>query len=117
MTATFRCCAALAGLLFAAPRAYAGPCEASIASVQARVDAAIEREAGSSGWRPESLDALRGYQPTPRSLAQAEGRNGFNLQIALDSLDRARAADRAGDTAACRRQLASVKRIIRQQRR
>jgi hypothetical protein len=117
MKKSVKCYAALAVLLLAASPAHAGPCEASIATLQARVDAAIENSAGSVGWRPESLAATRGYQPTPRSLAQAEGRNGTDLQIALDSLDRARAADRSGDIATCRRQLAHVKSILRQQRR
>src|SRR5947209_2904576 len=117
MTKALRCCAALVAMSFAGSSASAGPCGASIASVQARVDAAIESDAGANGWRPESLDALRGHQPTPRSLAQAEGSNGVDLQIALDSLDRARAADRSGHVAVCRRQLAKARLILRRQRR
>ena len=116
MTKIAKCSAALAALFLAASPADAGPCGASIANAQAQVDAAIENTAGSHGWKPESLDALRSYQPTPRSLAQAEGRNGLNLQIALDSLDRARTADRSDDIAACRRELARVRSILRQQR-
>jgi hypothetical protein len=113
---TMKCSAVFAALLFAASPAYAGSCERSIASVRVRLDAAIERNAGSNGWKPESLDALRGYQPTPRSLAQAEGPNGGELQLALKALARARAAERSGDVATCHRQISEVKLILRQQR-
>ncbi|WP_083841476.1 hypothetical protein [Bradyrhizobium sp. STM 3843] len=109
-------CATFGALLFAASPAQAGACEPSIASVQAQVDAAIEQSAGSDQWKPESLDALRGHQPTPRSLAQTEGRNGADLQLALDALERARAADRSGQIAACHRELSQAKLILVQQR-
>jgi hypothetical protein len=114
MTYIVKCHLALAALLLASSPAHASSCGRSIARVQAQVDAAIERTAGGSGWKKESIDATRNYQPTPRSLAQAEGPSGFNFQVALDSLDRARAADRSGDVATCRRELASVKFILQQ---
>jgi hypothetical protein len=114
MTNTVKCHIALAALLLAATPVHASSCGRSIARVQAKVDAAIERTAGGNGWKKESVDATRNYQPTPRSIAQAEGPNGFNFQIALDSLDRARAANRVGDVATCRRELASVKYILQQ---
>jgi hypothetical protein len=85
---------------------YAGPCQDSIDRVQARVDAIIVKRAGQGPWRPESIDALRGYQPTPRSLAAAEGAgNGSRVQRALNALDRARAADSAGNVALCNAEL------------
>jgi hypothetical protein len=114
MTNSVKYPVALAALLFAVSPACASSCEQSIASVQAQVDAAIERTAGDNGWKKQSVDATRNYQPTPRSLAQAEGPSGFNFQVALDSLDRARAADRSGDIATCQRELASVKYILQQ---
>ena len=116
MTKTATCSASIVGLLLAISVAHAGPCTQSIVRVQAQVDAAIEKRAGSDGARPESLSALRGYQPTLRSLAAAEGNNGRDFQAALDSLERARAADQAGDAAACRRQLAQAKAVLQQQR-
>jgi hypothetical protein len=79
-----------------------------------QVDAAIENRAGSDGWKPESLNALRGYQPTPRSLAAAEGDNGQALEFALASLGRARAADRAGDSATCHHELVNARAALRQ---
>jgi alkylhydroperoxidase family enzyme len=93
---------------------FAGPCTNTIASVQAQVDAAIDNNAGSGGWKPESLNALRGYQPTPHSLAAAEGRDGAILEYALHALDRTRAADRAADSATCHRELANARAALRQ---
>jgi hypothetical protein len=92
---------------------WAASCAPSIAALQAKVDAAIERRAGKDGWKPQSLDATRNYQPTPFSLAATEGPRGRDLEVALDSLDRARAADRIGYIAACRQALASVRSILR----
>ena len=114
MTNTAKCYAMIAALLLAASQAHAGPCARMIASVQAQVDAAIEKRADSDGWKPESLNALRGYQPTPRSLAATEGGNDQLFEYALDSLDRARAADRAGDSAACHQELANARVLLRQ---
>lgn len=100
-------------LLFAGFSASAGPCSQSILKAQARVDAAIEAHAGADSWKPESLGALRGHQPTPHSLALTEGNNGTELQIALDALNRARFADESGNSSVCHRQLASVRKILR----
>jgi alkylhydroperoxidase family enzyme len=113
MTNTLKYYSAIAALLLAASPAHAGPCSQTIASVQAQVDAAIENRAGSDGWKRESLNALRGYQPTPRSLAAAEGGNGQLFEYALDSLSRARAADGAGDSAACHQELANARAVLR----
>lgn len=90
---------------------HAGPCQAPIDRVQARVDAIIAKRAGQGTWKPESIDALRGYQPTPRSIAAAEGDgNGSHVQRALNALDGARAADASGNLARCK---ADVKRATR----
>jgi alkylhydroperoxidase family enzyme len=109
MTKTLKNYAAAAASLLAASGAHAGPCTQTIASVQAQVDAAIENRAGSDGWKPESLHALRNYQPTPRSLAASEGSSGRLFEYVLDALDRARAADRAADSATCHQELANAR--------
>jgi uncharacterized caspase-like protein len=93
---------ALIGLAIASP-AFAGPCTNSINALQRRVDAAIEQRAGSDGWKPESLSALRSHQPTPQSLAATEAGAGIAFEDVLNSLDSARAADRNDSIAACRR--------------
>jgi hypothetical protein len=112
MTKTVQCHVAVAALLFTATSAHAGPCSETIASVQAEVDAAIESRAGADGWKAESPNALRSHQPTPRSLAATEGREGARFEYALDALDRARAADRLGDSATCHEQLANARTVL-----
>jgi hypothetical protein len=113
MTNSVKCGFATLALLFVTSPSYAGSCEPLIAGVQAKVDAAIERHAGDDRWMHESLDATLGRQPTPFSLAATEGERGADLEVALDSLDRARAADRVGDVAVCRRELSSAQAILR----
>lgn len=108
-----KCYAACVALLLAASPVHAGPCTETIAGVQAEVDAAIERQAGADGWKTESLNATRNYQPTPRSLAATEGRAGARFEFALDALDRARAADRMADSATCHEQLANARAALR----
>jgi hypothetical protein len=99
-------------LLMASP-AFAGPCAQSIATTQRDIDSAIERSAGTGGWKTEGLGAMRGHQPTPRSLAAAEGSNDADFIAALDSLERARAADNAGDAAVCKLELANARAALR----
>jgi hypothetical protein len=72
-------------LLFASP-ALAGPCENSIDELQARVDAAIEKQAAAGPSKPESLNATRNYQPTPQSIAESEGAAGKGFKEVLELL-------------------------------
>ncbi|MCP3398683.1 hypothetical protein [Bradyrhizobium sp. CCGB20] len=113
MTSTANFQIALLILLYAVSPARAGTCAHDIAQTQIQLDRAIEKDAGARGWQPESLSALRSHQPTPRSLAEAEGGLGVVFTDALDSLDRARAADHIGDTATCSRELAHARAILR----
>jgi hypothetical protein len=99
-------------LLVTSP-AFGGPCAQSISTVQRDVDAAIESSAGGGDWRTEGLGAMRGHQPTPRSLAAAEGSNDAGFIAALDSLERARAADDAGNAAVCNLELANARAALR----
>ena len=92
-------------LLLAIAPAVAGPCTSSIDELQARVDAAIDNQAGSGSWKAESLSATRSHQPTPRSIAASEGAAGEKYKHVLVLLRRARVADRAGDGARCNAQL------------
>jgi hypothetical protein len=97
---------------------HAGPCRHSIDRVQSQVDAAIDKRAGSGPWLPESSGAVLSHQPTPQSIAAAEATSGRGqrLQGALNSLDRARAADSAGNVKLCRAELKKAKRALRQPR-
>ena len=113
MTSIAKCRAVLFVLLCATIPAHAGTCTDDIAQTQAQLDLAIEKDAGSHGWKPESLSALRSHQPTPRSIAEAEGGRGAVFADALDSLDRARTAEQNGDTGTCSRELAHVRAILK----
>jgi hypothetical protein len=99
-------------LLLTITEGHAGPCQASIDRVQIQVDAAIDKSAGAGPWRPESLSATRSRQPTPQSIAAAEGASGRANQRALKALDRARAADSAGNLALCKAELKKAKRAL-----
>jgi hypothetical protein len=114
MTSGVRSYAVIAALLAATQPSYAGPCGESIAAVQLQLDAVIEQRAGSGPSRPESIEALRNHQPTPRSLAQAveASGNGSGLLSALDALERAREADRSADTGRCNDELNKARQAI-----
>jgi hypothetical protein len=116
MTRPVKFSVAIFALLCVASPTYADSCAPSIARVQGQLDAVIEKRAGGDGWKREGVNATLGRQPTPFSLAATEGEGGTNLQIALESLDRARAADRVGDVSVCRRELASARSILRRYR-
>jgi hypothetical protein len=90
----------------------AASCQDSIGRVQAQVDAAIDRQADNGPSKPESLDALRSHQPTPQSIATAEGGASAALTRALDALGRARAADAAGDSRRCRAEVSTAQRLL-----
>jgi hypothetical protein len=115
MTKIATCFSALAVVLLTAPAARAESCTQKIARVQAQADAAIERRADADGWKVESLNALRSYQPTPRSIAATEAVRGRQFYVALDALDRARDADRSGYMAVCRHEVARARAALRRQ--
>jgi hypothetical protein len=73
-------------LLFVASPSFAGPCKSSIDELQARVDAAIEKQAAADPPKPESLRALHNYQPTPQSIAASEGAVGKRFRACWCSL-------------------------------
>jgi hypothetical protein len=104
--------AALIILFLTMTNSYAGPCQDSIDRVQVQVDAAIDKSAGAGPWRPESLSATRSRQPTPESIAAAEGASGRAQQRALKAIGRARAADSAGNVALCNAELKKAKRAL-----
>jgi hypothetical protein len=99
-------------LMFVASPTIAGPCKSSIDGLQARVDAAIERQAAADPSKPESLRALRNYQPTPESIAASEGAVGKRFKVVLMRLKRARAADRASDLDRCNAELDKARSIL-----
>lgn len=98
--------------LGASSLAYADPCQQSAAHLQHEVDGVIEEWVSSGPWRPESVDALRGRQPTPQSIAAAAA-NANDFEGVLDALDRARAAGSVGNAVACNQELANVRAELR----
>jgi hypothetical protein len=94
----------------------AGPCSSEIASVQARLDARLDARAATGPTAPESAGALRHRQPTPGSIASAERGLGEispeNGKIIREAMAQARAADQAGDKAACDQALKRAERAI-----
>jgi hypothetical protein len=95
---------------------YAGPCWDDISAVQSKIDAMLEAKAAAGP--PATAEAMAGTspQPTPRSLETVEERMGEispeRVNAIRQAMARARAADDAGDKAACERALADVQRTL-----
>ena len=108
--------ASAAALAASMPASYAGPCSHEIDRMQAEVNAKLEAKAGAGPFARESPGALVHRQPTPGSIAAAEGRLGEissqTVEAVRAAMARAREADRAGDTAACEQALSDVQRTI-----
>jgi len=103
--------ASTAVLLLAAGTGRAGPCTAQIAQVDQQIRKA--QAAGSPSGAgvpsaPQSVGAQLHHQPTAQSVQSAEG---AAAAAAAAALDRARAADAAGDAAACANALKEAKRL------
>jgi hypothetical protein len=101
-----------AALVASTMAGYAGPCLTEIDHMQARIDARVEAVAPTGKSAPESSDALLHRQPTPGSIAAAEGRLGEilpeTLAVVRAAMVRAREADRIGDKVVCERALVEV---------
>ena len=84
--------------------------------MQARIDAKLEAKASGGPTARESTAALLHRQPTPGSIAAAEARlselSDETVSTIAQTMERARAADSAGDTKACEGALADVERVI-----
>jgi hypothetical protein len=97
--------------------AQAGPCSSEIDSTQARADARLPAQAAAGPSAKESTDALAHRQPTPNSVARAEQglreMSAETIAAVKQGMERARAADKAGDKNACEQALAEVQRLIR----
>src|SRR5215469_11045627 len=97
---------------------YAGPCWDDLSAVQAKVDAMLEAKAADGP--PATAEAMVGTspQPTPYSLETVEERMGEispqTVNAIRQGMARARAADGAGDKAACEQALANVRRNLSQ---
>jgi hypothetical protein len=103
-----------AALLLSTLPSFAGPCTKAIDATQARLDARIEADARLGRSAPESTGALLHHQPTPGSIAQAEGRlgEGRNVEAAVNLMAEARKADSANNAAGCREALDKVNALL-----
>jgi hypothetical protein len=103
-------------LAVSTPGAHAGPCSPAIESMQARIDARLDSAAAAGPGAKESTDALVHRQPTPNSLAREEERlhdvSSATVAAVKQAMERALAADNAGDSKACEQALAEAQRLI-----
>lgn len=92
----------------------AGPCAPEIDRLQPGVDTLIAAAAAAGPAGRQSAAAMTHRQPTPSSIAAAEARlrEGARAERAKAAMEQARNADRTGDTSACVRALADVRREI-----
>jgi len=95
---------------------YAGPCWDDIYNMQAKIDAMLQAKAAAGPPAPASAMVGLSDQPTPRSMATVEERMGEispqTVHVVEEAMARARAADSAGDKAACEQALAEVHRTL-----
>ena len=94
----------------------ADPCSHDIDLMQSRVDARLEAKAAAGPSARESTAATMHRQPTPGSIAAAEGKLGEVSSDQVKAIEvamaRARKADLANDKSPCEQALAEVQRAI-----
>jgi hypothetical protein len=102
------------GLIILVHSADAGPCARDIDSLQALVEAKIERTADTGRFAREARRAFGLSPSTPGSLPTAESLQDDAPWIgaAMAGLARARAADETSNESACGQALADVQRVL-----
>ena len=107
---------ALGAVVTSITTAHAGPCSPEIDRMQARVDARLAAQAAAGPSAKESTEALAHRQPTPGSIAAAEGKlkeiTPELVAAVKKAMERARAADSAGDGSTCQQALGEVQGLI-----
>jgi hypothetical protein len=106
-----------AALLAASTTAsHAGPCSHQIDQMVTRLNAALQAFAAKGPSARETVGAMTGRQPTPNSVAAAEEQLGDvsaeKIAAVKLAMERARAADSAGDGRACAQALADAQREL-----
>jgi hypothetical protein len=95
---------------------YADTCSQEIDRTQAKIDARLEARAAAGSSAAESTAATLHHQPTPNSIAAAEGQLGDlppeRVTAFLATMGRAREADHIGDQNACEQALSEVQSIL-----
>jgi hypothetical protein len=94
---------AAAACFLTAPAAAVSSCSAELHRTRIIVENALARHAAAGPFAPESNSAKLNHQPTPSSIARAEGKydNWPNGSEAIAALRRARLANRQGDFESC----------------
>jgi hypothetical protein len=94
----------------------AGPCSKDIDRIQASIDTRLNALAAAGPPGKQSVGAQIHRQPTPITVAEAEGKleevPSSSLEKVKDAMARARNADNIGDKGACESALADVQRAI-----
>jgi len=107
---------AVALFLTVAP-SLASPCAKEMAETETAFDAKLNAAAAAGPTAPQSTLATLHHQPTPGTVARAEAQLGDispeNAQTVTEALERAHAADDAGDVKTCRQALAEANEALR----
>lgn len=116
MTLRYATAFSAAALALASTAANAGPCQNEIYQTDIAINQRLDAAAASGKTQGQSVGAQLHHQPTPGSVAEAEGKAGdlseADVRTVVQDMSRARDADQAGDRAGCEKALADVRRII-----
>jgi hypothetical protein len=105
----------VAATMFSASPGNAGPCAREIDREWTEVGAKIQARIGAGRSNIQGIVGLLHHQPTPRSIAAAEGKVGdmwVPLETAVIALARAREADHANDAGTCKEALMAAQRAF-----
>jgi len=113
---TFRYAMAFSAAALVTSVAHAGPCTNELYQADLAINKRLEAAAAQGKTAAQSVGAQLHRQPTPGSIAAAEGKLGdlseAEAQAVQKDMDAARKADAAGDKAGCERALADVRRLL-----
>ena len=101
----------LALVLSAAP-SYSGPCTRQISDVRDTAGRFLDAVAAAEPAGRESTRAMLHYQPTPKSIAQAEGLPEKDVEAFEQAMERAVKADEADNRAECKKALTEARGIL-----
>ena len=113
---TVRYAMALSAAALVTSAAEAGPCTNELYQADVAINKRLDMAAAQGKTASQSVGAQLHRQPTPGSIAAAEGKLGdlsdADAEAVGKDMDAARKADAAGDKAGCEKALADVRRIL-----
>ena len=101
-------------LVLSSGPSYSGPCTQQISDVRDTQSKLLNDIAAAAPTGKETAGATMHRQPTPSSVAQAEGRPGKNVKAFEEAMELAVKADEADNLAECERALTEARRILDQ---